>query len=372
MKRAEGVIGIGENGQEIEEYVCPSCGSVIGKDSAQCPICGEGFTQEPTNGDAAKSASELEVPGTCPKCGGEIPDGVKDCPACAKAKSHDHGDDDHATCPVCGSFHYSAQTGDLVKCDDCGNAYVLVKPSEGFFTGWKWKFWIGLTFIIVGDFGFALASYVHNVLKWTFLGDMYLGYGWIDSLLGVLGVVLFAVGIVLFAWSFKREREVKCDSCGVYIMENELIPTEEPRTAPSEDSVKEALSQIEEELACPGCGKTVALFDEKCPSCGQILVELTMEENFESVEPQDVAPAPEFPQNGNGEKLYNTIESLDENSPSAQDEGVSVEKFIMDDLEKMEAEHAPVGKDCPECGITADKDATECPVCGASLKGVDE
>jgi rubrerythrin len=359
---------MGESAEENGEYVCPSCGSVIAKDSSQCPICGESFTTEP----AGKFDAELAVPATCQKCGGEIPEGRDKCPACAKAEKHDHGEDDHATCPVCGSFHYEVQTGDLVKCRDCGNAYVLVKPAEGFFTGWKWKFWIGLTFILVGDFGFALASYIHNVLKWTFLGDMYLGYGWIDSLLGVLGIVLFAVGIVLFAWSFRREREVKCTSCGVYIMENELVPTEEPKTAPSEAAVKAALSEIEEELACPNCGKTVALFDEKCPSCGQILVELTMEEKFESVEPQDAAPAPEQPLNGNGERLLQTIESLDENAPPAE-EGVSVEKFIMDDLEKMESQHdvAAAGKDCPECGITCDAGATECPVCGASLKGAD-
>ena len=366
------MIGIGENVPENEDYVCPTCGSAIEKDSAQCPSCGESFTQEPSaSDDSATSDPALGVPTICEECGKELPKGASGCPECgAVLKEPTYAPHEDICCPVCGSKHYTVETGDLVKCNDCGNAYALPRPDpEGFFKGWKWKFWIGLTFIVVGDFGFALASYVHNVLKWTFLGDMYLGYGWIDSLLGILGIVLFAVGILLFAWSFKREREVKCDSCGVYIMESELVPTKEPTTAPTEDAVKDALSKIEEELTCPNCHKTVTLFDEKCDNCGQILIELTTTETemtFERVETETIAPEPEA--NGDGRKSYESVESL-EPQPEMENGGESVEKFILQDLEEIESKDEAVGVECPSCGIMADKNATECPVCGTELNG---
>jgi rubrerythrin len=366
------VIGIGENVQADDDYVCPTCGNAIEKDSTQCPSCGENFTQDASaNGDSAQPDPSLGVPAVCEECGKELPPGASGCPECgAVMKEPTYAPQEDVCCPVCGSKHYTVETGDLVKCNDCGNAYALPKPmAEGFFKSWKWKFWIGLTFIVVGDFGFALASYVHNVLKWTFLGDMYLGYGWIDSMLGIIGIVLFGVGILLFAWSFKREREVKCDSCGVYIMESELIPTQEPTTAPTEDAVKDALSKIEEELTCPNCNKVVTLFDEKCDGCGQILVELAMQEtveSFESVDPEISVADPDS--NGDGRKSFESVESFE---PGAEMEsgGESMEKFILEDLEEIEAKDESQGVECPSCGIIADRNATECPVCGTELNG---
>jgi rubrerythrin len=379
------VIGIGETNRAEDEYTCPSCGSIVEREAKQCPICSEDFTNGATeapatigdeNATPTDALEGTEVPYVCESCGKDLPHGTAECPDCKDGSEPAPDKDEHVCCPVCGSLRYTVETGDLVKCDECGNAYVLPKPEpEGFFKSWKWKFWIGLTFILVGDFGFALASYIHNVLRWTFLGDMYLGYGWIDSLLGALGIVLFAVGIVLFAWSFKREREVKCGSCGVYILEKELIPTDEPRTAPSEDSVKDVLTEIEGDITCPSCGKAVALFDENCPSCGHILVELKMSESFETVRDssttQEVPVANDEISNGDGRELYESIESL-ENVGTNGNNGTndaSIENYIMEDLEKLEAKQEVPGKECPSCGIVADPNSTECPVCGTSFKG---
>jgi RNA polymerase subunit RPABC4/transcription elongation factor Spt4 len=391
----------------VEEYVCPACGSLIDRDATECPICGEAFADgvgpkpvskaepdaalegedagtepgmtpdgesppvEPGSETPAGPDEELEVPTVCELCGKELPEGADKCPDCAVAGEEEAKEERPvaSSCPACGSKKYTAETGDLVKCEECGNTYVRSEP-EGFFKSWKWKFWVGLTFILVGDFGFALASYLHNVVKWTFLGDMYLGYGWLDSSLGVVGIVLFAVGILLFVWSFKREREVKCQSCGEYLLESELIPTEEPTAAPTEEAVQEVLGEIEE-LNCPNCGVEITMFDEKCPSCGHVFTPAAEpgEETFETVEPGEVPAQAEG--TGQEELILESIETLSANGTPGPDRvsGVAVEKYIMDDLEKLESTSDVKGKECPECGIVVEKGSTECPVCGAKFEG---
>ena len=178
----------------------------------------------------------------CPDCDSQLSEDGS-CPECLPPEISDEATDG---CPICGSGSFTVESGDLVSCGDCGNVYIR-KEYGGAEQSWKWKFWVGLVFIVVGDIGIALGSYVHNVLEWSPLGSMYLGYGFLDQLVGIVGIVLFVVGLILFAWSFKREREVQCPSCKVIVLEEQLTEAEEEEEdiIPEELAVESALEEID-------------------------------------------------------------------------------------------------------------------------------
>ena len=171
-------------------------------------------------------------------------------------------------CPSCGSEEYTAQKSDMVSCNNCGNVYLKDDLLDGPDTSWKWKFWGGLILILVGDFGFAFVSYIHNVARWSPLGEMYLGYGRLDSMLGAVGVIIFIVGLFLFAWSFKRDREVDCPSCGVHIRESDLLPVPEEEEPETEVRISDVMGEIEDVAECPQCSAPTSIFDIECSVCG--------------------------------------------------------------------------------------------------------
>ena len=330
-------------------------------------------------------ADELEVPdqeselpaedGICPDCGSPLnEDGI--CPECTSPEKIDEAIDG---CPICGSKNFIVESGDLVSCADCGNVYIR-KEYGGAEQSWKWKFWVGLVFIVVGDIGVALGSYVHNVMGWSPLGNMYLGYGWMDQLVGIIGIVLFVLGLVLFAWSFKRDREVQCPSCKVIILESELkeVEEEEEEVIPDELAVESALEEIGEAVECPSCGAEVSIFDTSCPNCG-VLFE--MEDVFDQ-EPEDTESSGDFVEISENDEPVELkhgseldvdemiMESLELEGPP---ESVELDGDSLDALNELEsAFDAPLEDEmeiisCPSCGAMIGKGLDTCPGCGATI-----
>lgn len=354
------------------------CGSAVSASASECPGCGEPFSPLP-NGDSEltvetteeyEPADELKVPesGKCEECGEKLSvEGI--CPKCSQEEISEGKDG----CPVCGNKSYSIQSGDLVSCVGCGNVYVRepFTPAE---QNWKWKFWVGLIFILVGNVGVALGSYIHNVLRWSPLGAMYLGYGWFDQLVGAIGIVLFILGLLLFAWSFKREREVTCPNCKVTVRESQLsvYEPEEEEEVPESLAVKSALDEIGETAECPSCGTSVSIFDTVCGNCGAVfdmevapvsesddLPELKEDSKpgrrysaseldedemvMSSLELE--APEDEIELNGNGLKALSELETAFEESLSEKSTGVS----------------------CPTCGAIVGRGLDTCPGCGETI-----
>ncbi|MBI5000125.1 MAG: zinc ribbon domain-containing protein [Euryarchaeota archaeon] len=342
-----------EETEEIGEAggaACAACGADLAEGAAECQSCGE------------KAPTEAE-PNKCPKCEAELPLDTTECPGCG-TKVEPKYRPGHV-CPVCGSDKYTPESGDLVKCNECGNVYVRADDEEGILKGWKWKFWLGLAFIAIGDFGFALASYLHNVARWSPIGDMYLGYGWLDTLLGAVGITLFALGVVLFGWAFRREKTVECPSCGEVIFEHEL-KVEEEREA-DKDEIDKALEEIESVIECPNCGENCTLFDTSCPNCGMALSEegaSPAEEKLGDIEPglDDTLPKDKAFEDA----LIKDIESAADETVATQEP--AVEEKILESLESLEPKDIE-GVECPSCGIMVGKDAGECPVCGTKLGG---
>ncbi len=296
-----------------------------------------------------------------------------------------------AGCPICGSQLFTVESGDLVSCDDCGNVYIRKEYVGLCKQSWKLKFWVGLIFIIVGDIGVALGSYVHNIYRWSPLGDLYLGYGWMDQLFGVIGVVLFIVGLILFAWSFKREREVQCPSCKIIICEGQLTihqeEEEEEAVVPEAEAIEEAVEEIGEVGECPHCGVMVSVFDAVCPNCetpldikeedeevaDEIVEEETQVDEIEAeIEPTEYKPASELDET---EMILESLELIEEETkeeepkeePEEDENGMRALRELEAEFDTTspETEIEKTEMECPGCGMLIDKGSSSCPICGA-------
>lgn len=396
------------------------CGTGVAADASECPGCGESFSPlengepelepefvedeyiedtlttpdeelgVPEYADSDESVEYSDEPiaesddytleevseddDYCPDCGSQY-DEDGSCPGCLPLELDDEAKDG---CPICGSGSFTVESGDLVSCGDCGNVYIR-KEYGGAEQSWKWKFWVGLVFIIVGDIGVALGSYVHNVFQWSPLGpNPYLGYGWLDQLVGIVGIVLFLVGLLLFAWSFKREREVQCPSCKVIVLEGQLTEAEDEdeEIVPEELAVESALEEIDEIVECPSCSAEVSMFDTSCENCGALF---EMEDEFEleeggPLETDDLAEELEGPiEIKHGSELDEdemVMESLELEGPEVSEELNGDSQNAMDELES--ALDIPLDDEmevaaCPSCGAMVGKGLDTCPGCGEPI-----
>ena len=231
--------------------------------------------------------------------------------------------------------------------------------------------------MVLCDIGIALGSYVHNVVQWSPLGNMYLGYGWMDQLVGIVGIVLFVVGLLLFAWSFKREREVQCPSCKVIVLENQLTEAEdeEDDIIPDELAVESALEEIDETVECPSCGEVVSMFDTSCESCG-VMFEMEDEFDEEPVEAEDLLEEPtdaeptEIKHGSELDENEMVMESLELDGPEESVELNGDTKNALDELESAidtSLEDEMEIATCPSCGAMVGKGLDTCPGCGEPI-----
>jgi len=408
-----------------DDFVCPMCGGAVSASASECPGCGEPFspiemTEEPEYIEEPSSEAmvepeyieepssevmvepeyieepssevmvepeyieetvtevteELQVademednlsePGKCGECDSTLSiDGT--CPTCSPIEMAADGSDG---CPICGSKEFSVESGDLVSCSGCGNVYVrdeFEPPSQN----WKWKFWIGLFFILIGNVGVALGSYVHNVARWSPLGAMYLGYGWIDRFVGIVGIVLFILGLLLFAWSFKREREVQCPSCKVIVRESQLtefIPEEEEEL-PESVAVESALEEIGEMAECPSCGASMSMFDTSCGNCGEVFdIEMDFEKDTrdatDETGPDRFLTASEIDED---EMVMDSLElEIPQDEMNLDGDGFNALNELESAFELSLAEKS-TGVACPTCGATVGKGLDTCPGCGEPI-----
>ena len=64
-------------------------------------------------------------------------------------------------------------------------------------------FYAGIVLIVLGALGFAIGSYLHDLLHVPIIGEAYTIFGPINVQFALVGVVLFFVGLVLFGLSLR-------------------------------------------------------------------------------------------------------------------------------------------------------------------------
>ncbi len=425
--------------EEVEEqFVCPMCGTMVDASATECSGCGEPFApiegldegeipeepefvgvadgeipEEPefvgeADGEIPEEPEYIEEVFTeeseeiedlapeaeldeeiveedsvsgCKECGAPLSPGDRSCPECG-AEVEIPEAEISGGCPICGKSSYTVEDGDIVSCDECGNVYIRKEFEPPPELKWKWKFWSGLILIIIGDLGIALGSYVHNVMRWSPLGDLYLGYGWLDQMVGIIGIVLFVLGLFLFAWSFKRDREVECPSCKIVIRENLLLPhkeEEEEEEGPEAEAIETALEEIGEEVECPECGQVVSIFNEHCPNCGaffevgeeemleeEIIEGEVIEEVAVTDEPQELLPASELDEE---EMVMESLELLEDETEQKMQEDNGLEALRELESELDLSSNGQIT--CAKCGAMLSSDHTSCPECGTEISSME-
>ena len=160
--------GDGDNIPEIEEITeevaeCPVCGAIIPADAKVCPECGAVFEEEEEEGGV-----ELEEEEETEEEFGE--------------EEGEYGEEEE-------------NEGE-------------VKPAKAD----KRMFWAGLITLLIGSQGIALGSLVHNTLKigthdsgWG--NPSYKVYGYLDQIVGIVGIIITLIGIFLLIMYMKKQSE---------------------------------------------------------------------------------------------------------------------------------------------------------------------
>lgn len=64
-------------------------------------------------------------------------------------------------------------------------------------------FFVSLALIVVGGLGFALGSWLHDILRVPIVGRAYEVFGHINALYAIIGLILFFIGLFLFFVSLR-------------------------------------------------------------------------------------------------------------------------------------------------------------------------
>ena len=124
---------------------------------------------------------------------------AEECPIC-----HNPVPDDAYECPMCGERLREPEV----------ESEETAEPEErgpGFRE--KFLYYAGIALILVGGPGIALGSWLHDVLRVSFLNyDAFDAFGSVNRLVLGLGLIVMIVGIVFLILSLRLSRPVDADA----------------------------------------------------------------------------------------------------------------------------------------------------------------
>ncbi len=121
-------------------------------------------------------------------------------------------------CPICGA----PLTPDAVECPNCGESFL--EPPIGAsgsaaarVPGFREKFlyYAGIALILLGGPGLALGSWLHDVLRISFMNyNSFDVFGPVNRLVLGLGLIVMIIGVVFLILSLRLSRPAEYDETG--------------------------------------------------------------------------------------------------------------------------------------------------------------
>jgi ribosomal protein L40E len=113
-------------------------------------------------------------------------------------------DEKTTVCPMCGT-NVPEDAEECPKCEEPFTPEAVEKKVKKEFEINKWRFWAGVILVLIGGPGIALGSYLHDVLRIR-IGeyDAFDTFGWVNSLVSVVGIIILVVGIILLILSLPK------------------------------------------------------------------------------------------------------------------------------------------------------------------------
>ncbi len=107
-----------------------------------------------------------------------------------------------------------------------------------------------ISLILFGAIGIAfLVSYFHNFMR--FPANLYIGFGYQDTMLGIIGFVFFLLGVIGLIYLFMKRKYRHCSFCGA-----EIDPENIVEAITDDDPI------LREYVVCPKCGLAVCKAEE--------------------------------------------------------------------------------------------------------------
>jgi len=125
-----------------------------------------------------------------------------------------------AECPIC----HNPAPADALECSMCGERLrepatesVESSTAEDRGPGFREKFlyYAGIALILLGGPGIALGSWLHDVLRISYLNyDAFDAFGSVNRLVLGIGLIVMIVGVVFLILSLRLSRQPVADAAG--------------------------------------------------------------------------------------------------------------------------------------------------------------
>jgi hypothetical protein len=113
-------------------------------------------------------------------------------------------------CPICGT-NVPDDANECPKCGEPFTAEAIKNSISEKERGSKRLFWAGIILVLVGGPGVALGSWLHDLLGIPIGGTAFDTFGWLNSLVSIVGIIILVIGIIFLILSLPKLKDDEPD-----------------------------------------------------------------------------------------------------------------------------------------------------------------